>query len=266
MADRLILNSKLGTAVTGIYSVGAMISMVVEVAAYSVNRAYFPLSMSALKSRDPAQLTRLRAMGSLVVAGFCLLGTAVAAFGPELVRLMTARAFAGAALVIPVLVFGGVASAIYYLLVNILFFDRNGVKWLPICTLTAAILNVSLALLLIPRFNLIGAAVATLLGQVLATALVAAIGRRFDPVAWDYGPYSGAFVSSLGFALWLSRLTEAGALVTCALKIAGLAGTTVLLGFVLWRRPLILADAAVRLLRRRPEQAVALFMNVEVAS
>jgi O-antigen/teichoic acid export membrane protein len=266
MADRLILNSKLGTSSTGLYSVGAMISMVVEVIAYSVNRAYVPLSMSALKSRDPVQLMRLRVMGSLVVAGFCLLGAAVAAFGPELVRLLTAPAFSGAALVIPALVFGGVASAIYYLLVNVLFFDRNGTKLLPICTLTAAILNVALALLLIPRFSLMGAAVASLLAQVLATVMVAAIGRRFDPVAWDYGPYIAAFVSSLGFALWLSRLAEAGTIVTLALKVASLTVLAMLLGAILWRRPLILADAAVRLLRCRPDQAAALFMHTKAAT
>jgi O-antigen/teichoic acid export membrane protein len=265
MADRLILNSKLGTATTGIYSVGAMISMVVEVAAYSVNRAYVPMSMTGLKSRDPALLMRLRVMGSLVVAGFCLLGTAIAAFGPELVRLMTARAFTGAASVIPVLAFGGVASAIYYLLVNILFFDRRGVRLLPICTMAAAILNVSLALLLIPRFNLIGAGVATLLAQVLATVLVAAIGRRFDPVVWDYGRYVAAFVSSLGFAIWLSQLSGAGIIVTLALKIMGLSVVTMVLGIILWRRPFILADAAVRLIRRRPDQAAALFMRIKVA-
>jgi hypothetical protein len=101
---------------------------------------------------------------------------------------------------------------------------------------------------------------------VLATALVAAIGRRFDPVAWDYGPYIAAFVSSLGFAFWLSRLADAGTIATLALTVASLTVLSMLLGAILWRRPFILADAAVRLLRRRPDEAAALFMHTKAAT
>lgn len=266
MADRLILNSRLGTAATGLYSVGAMIAMVVEVAASSVNRAYVPLSMSALKSRNPAELAQMRIVGSLVVAGFCLLGASAGAFGPELVLLLTTPAFSRAASVIPVLVFGGVATAIYYLLVNVLFFDRSAIRLLPICTLTAAILNVGLALMLIPKFGLIGAATANLVAQMLAMVLVAAIGRRFDPVKWDYGRYLMAFMSGLGCALWLGGLDASSSVVAVVFKLGGLSILVMLLGLILWRRPLILADAAVRVLRRRPAEAAALFTNTKATT
>ncbi|MFL6601411.1 MAG: flippase [Steroidobacteraceae bacterium] len=266
MADRLILNSRLGTAAAGLYSVGAMIAMVVEVAAYSVNRAYFPVSMSAMKSMDPVQLGRMRVLGSLVVAGFCLLGAAVAAFGPELVHLLTTPAFSGATQVIPVLVFGGVSSALYYLLVNVLFFDRHAVKLLPVCTLTGATLNVTLALLLIPRFNLMGAAVANLLAQAFATVLVGVIGRRFDPVQWDYGRYGMAIAVSFAVTLSLSRLVGVGWTVLALAKVSCLLILAILLGTILWRRPLILADAVVQLLQRRPDRAAALFMPARAST
>ena len=262
MADRMIVNSKLGPTAAGLYSVGGMISMAVEVAAFGVNRAYVPLSMSALKSGDPLQLARLRVIGALVVVGFCLVGTGIAAFGPEIVRLLTAPGFAGAATVIPLLIFAGVGSAIYYVLVSVLFFDRKAVKLLPVCTLSSAALNVTLALSLIPSFGLMGAAVANLLAQVLATILVAVIGRRFDPVRWDYGRYVVAFCSSLALGFWASRLTLGGAIVLFAFKLGCLSALAMLLGAVLWGRPLILVDAAIQLMRRRPDRAAALFMPV----
>jgi O-antigen/teichoic acid export membrane protein len=262
MADRLILNSKLGSAAAGLYSVGGMISMAVEVAAFGVNRAYVPLSMSALKSGDLLQLARLRVIGSLVVGGFCLVGAGISVFGPEIVRLLAAPAFAGAAAVIPLLIFVGVGSAIYYVLVSVLFFDRKAVKLLPLCTLSAALLNVGLAMLLIPAFGLMGAAVASLLAQVLATILVAVIGRRFDPVRWDYGRYVVAFISSLAAGFWLSRLTAGGTILLIAIKLGCLLVLAALLGAILWGRPFILADAAIQLLRCRPSQAAALFTGM----
>jgi O-antigen/teichoic acid export membrane protein len=265
IADRLILNSRLGAATTGVYSVGAMIAMVVEVASHSVNRAYVPLAMAALKTRTPADLQHLRSIGSLIVAGFCLLGAGVGAFARELVWLLTAPSFAGAELVVPVLAFSGVAYAIYYLFVNVLFFDRSAIRLLPIGTLTAAALNIGLALALVPRFGLIGAAASTLLAHSATATLTAVIARRFEPVTWDYGRYAVAFICGLASAIWLSSFSAGGALLIVLAKLAGLAALAVVLGLVLWRRPLILADAAVRLLRRRPAEAAALFSGKAVS-
>ncbi len=265
MADRLILNSRVGIAAAGIYSVGAMISMAVEVVANSVNRAYVPLSMRALKERHPSELAQMRATGSLVVAAFCLFGASLAAFAPEIVRLLTTAEFAAAARVVPVLVFGGVATAIYYLLVNVLFFDRAAIKWLPACTLTGAALNVALGLSLTPRFGMMGAAAANLLGQIAVTLLVGTIGHRFDPVAWDYGRYSLAFASAFACAWWLSEL-QTPLLAAVIIKPLGLLVLVVILGTVLWRRPLIFVQALLRVLERRPADAVALFMHPKVAT
>lgn len=259
ITDRIILNGQLGTAAAGLYSVGAMVALIVEVAAQSVNRAYVPLSMAALKSGQPHDLEQLRALGALVVAGFCLLGAAIGSFGREIVWLLAAPAFAGAAPVIPVLVFAGVASAVYYLLVNVLFFDFAAIRLLPLGTISAAVLNVALALLLVPRFGLLGAASSTLLAQTLGTLLIAWIGRRFDPVRWDYGRYALAFAASLAWTLCLTTLEAGHPAATTALKVAGLALLAALLGALFWSRPLILAEAALRLLARRPADAAALF-------
>jgi O-antigen/teichoic acid export membrane protein len=95
--DRLILNAQVGTATAGVYAVGAMMALVVEVAAQSVNRAYMPLSMAALKSGAAAELEQLRGLGALVVAGFCLLGAGLGLFARELVWLFASPAFAPAA-------------------------------------------------------------------------------------------------------------------------------------------------------------------------
>jgi O-antigen/teichoic acid export membrane protein len=256
--DRLILNAQVGTATAGVYAVGAMMALLVEVAAQSVNRAYMPLSMAALKGGTPAELAQLRALGALVVAGFCLLGAGIGLFARELVWLFASPAFAPAASVVPVLAFGGVASAIYYLLVNVLFFDRGAIRYLPLGTLTAAGLNVGLALLLVPRFGLLGAAWATLLAQALATVLIAVIGSRFDPVRWDHGRYALAFGGSLALTLGLGSFELGGNGVDIAARVVALGLLGVLLGAVLWNRPLILAEALMRLLSRQPAAAAAL--------
>jgi O-antigen/teichoic acid export membrane protein len=261
IADRLILNSKLGASAAGLYSVGAMISMAVEVAAQSVNRAYVPIGMSALKSRDPAALHNILVMGSLVVALFCMVGATVASFANEIITLATAPEFHRAAAVVPLLVFGRVAGAIYYLLVNVLFFDRDAVKLLPIGSIAGAILNVVIALALIPPFGLMGAALASLVAQILATVLIGAIARRFDPVRWPYWRFAMAFGASLLVGLLLANLQVGGMFATIGWKIVGLALLAPALGLILWLRPLILFEAALLVSRRQFASAGALFRN-----
>lgn len=268
VTDRLVLNARLGTSAAGLYSVGAMLAMAIEVAAQSVNRAYVPLGMEALKRRTPQDLAQLRGIGALVVATFCLLGVTVAAFSSDLIALFAAPAFAAAVAVVPILVFVGVASAIYYLFVNVLFYDRAATKLIPLGTLTAAGFNVVLVMLLVPPFGLIGAAAATLLAQCVATLLTAVLGKRFDPVAWDYPRYAVAFVGSLALALWIGSREFQNSAIALTVKLAAVGGAAAVLGTLFWRRPLIFGSAVVCLLRRRFAAAAALFTtnDAEVAT
>ena len=259
IADRLILSNRLGASAVGLYSVGAMVAMAVEVAAQSVNRAYVPLSMHALQQRTPELLGNIRVMGSLIVAGFCLVGIGVGTFARELVALATAPEFAAAATVIPVLVFARVAGAIYYVLVNVLFFDRDAVKWLPVGTFAGAALNVAGALLLIPPYGLMGAAFAALGSQIMATVLVGAIARRFDPVRWQYWRYACAFTATFAGTWLLSDLQPDPWLLTLSVKLAGILLLAAALGAILWRRPLILFEAGLSVLRRQFGEAGAMF-------
>lgn len=266
ITDRLVLNARLGTAAAGLYSVGAMIAMVVEVAAQSINRAYVPIGMEALRRRSAPDLAQLRAIGALIVGTFCLLGVTIAAFSREILWLLAAPAFAGAVVVIPVLLFVGVASSIYYLFVNVLFFDRSATKLIPLGTLTAAGMNILLVLVLVPSFGLVGAAWATLCAQCVATVLIALIGSRFDPVRWQYTRYAIAFTVSLACALWAGRQDHDSLALSLLLKVGCVAIVAVLLGTLFWSRPLIFAQTIWCLLSGRFSEAAALFADAENAA
>jgi len=261
VTDKLVLNARLGASSAGTYAVGAMVAMIVEIAAHSVNRAYVPLSMAALKERSAHDLLHLRALGALIVVGFCLLGVTVAAFSRELIQILATPAFADASIVIPILAFVGVVTAIYYLLVNILFYERAAIKFMPLGTLTGAVASIVLTVVLVPFLGPVGAAVATLSAQLLALLVIAVIGRRYDPVHWPYARYSIAFVLGLSCALWLGGLALESVALTWFIKAMCIVTLASLLSALFWGRPLILGRAAVRLAQRRPAEAAALFVQ-----
>lgn len=260
-SDRLVLNSMLGTAAAGLYSVGAMVAMVVEVAAQSVNRAYVPLTMAALKRGEQSDLDQIRAIGTMLVAVFCLLGAGLAGFARELLLLLVSAAYAEAARVIPWLVFAGVANAIYLLFVNILFYERSAVGLIPVGTIGGALASLGLSLLLVPHLGLVGAALSAVLAQALATTFVAVLAYRFEPVRWSYVRIGAAFLLSLTTALLLAQVSTGNLVATIALKLAGIGILATVLGLVLWNEPTVAWRAASELLRRRPGAAAATLVN-----
>lgn len=257
-ADRLVLNSYMGTSAAGLYSVGAMLALVVEVGAQSVNRAYVPLTMAALKRGQATDMAQIRAVGTLFVGVFCLLGAGVAAFARELLALLASPAYAGAAKIVPLLVFAGVANAFYFLFVNILFYDRKAVRMIPLGTASAAVASLLLLLFFVPRFGMMGAAMSSILAQVISTVLIAVIAHRYETVRWHYASYALAYGLALATALALAWL-EPGNLLLVGIKLAALVLLSLALGCILWRQPLLPGQAMLALLRGRPGAAAALF-------
>ncbi|WP_182915674.1 oligosaccharide flippase family protein [Massilia cavernae] len=261
VVDRLVLNSYLGTAAAGLYSVGAMLALVVEVLAQSVNRAYVPLTMGALKRGQPADIEQIRTAGTVFVGLFCVLGAGVAGYAPELLWLMASAAYAPAAVVVPFLVFAGVANAFYLIFVNVMFYDRSAVRLIPLGTVTSALICLGLSLVLVPAFGLMGAAVAAVLGQTLAAILIAVVAYRYEQVRWSYARQALAFGLSLATALGLSRLDAGSLAANIALKLLGLGCLASVVGMLLWKQPRLFGRALLELLHGRPRAAAAILLD-----
>jgi O-antigen/teichoic acid export membrane protein len=180
--DRFIISALRGEDDAGLYAVGidltqfsiTMLMMVVNLAAY-------PLAVRAYESHGPdaarAQLTQnfslLLAVGLPAAAGLALLAGNVAnvfvgpAFRETTTRLIPVAAAAT--------FIAGLKS--YYFDVAFQFRDKTiSQVWIAFA---AAAASVSFNFLLIPRFGLIGAAFASLLGWTFATCLAAVVGARY---------------------------------------------------------------------------------------
>lgn len=247
--DRLLLNGLVSLATTGVYNIAALFTVAIDLLCQSVNRAYVPLSMAALKDRDPASLEELRQSGKTMVAGFVLIGATATIFCNEIIALAVGEAFQGAAAFVPFLAFAGVAGGIYYVLVNILFFDRHGNNFIPLGTAIGAAASIGLNFVMIRAYGAAGAAVATLGAQITTTIVIGAIGYRYELVRWSYGLFAVLF--GLGFAasLALATMPSFGLVETFLARIAGWLALTALLSFATWRDPLYLIRLLGRILR-----------------
>ena len=108
-----------------------------------------------------------------MVVFFSFAGLLIVLFAPEIVGLIVTRDFEEGWIVTPFLVFAFVFHGIYYMVVGPLFLNRVG--FVPIITIFGALVNVGFNYFLIPRFGMIGAAIASTLTMLLSTILALAL-------------------------------------------------------------------------------------------
>ncbi|MBV6624169.1 MAG: flippase [Rivularia sp. (in: Bacteria)] len=240
ITDKVFLNTMINTATAGLYNIGFLFGGIMSIITTAVNRAYVPVYMGVVKSDDSKQLKDLKEIGLLLVVIYCLLGSAVSLFSKEVIIVFTSKAFWESYKVIPIISFNFVANGIYYLLVNILFYVKSATKFIAIATVLGAALNVLLNWLLIPEYGLIGAALATLISQIIGTIFVGFIGKQYEKVNWEYSKFIVLFIVSGVISLlfiWISFLSWWQLL---SIKFFSFISLIFILSFISWNQPLYL--------------------------
>jgi O-antigen/teichoic acid export membrane protein len=194
--DRPIVQSFLGLAALGVYQANYRMGFVMMVFVGLFEYAWRPFFMrQALK--DDAAARRLFARVFTLFTGVCLLAFLALAWGlPALVstpifgrRLLTEAYDAGRS-IIPVILLAYVFQGMYTnFLAGIYIKERN--RALPWVTGLGASVNVAANFLLIPRWGMMGAAVATLLAYAVMAARLYVEARRVYPVPYDWGRVGG---------------------------------------------------------------------------
>ena len=186
LADRKILDVFAGRGEVGIYHMGYTFGGGVKFAMSAFEPAWGPFVYAQARLADGA--STLARVATYAYAGFAGAALAVAALGPDLLRLMTPNnpAFRAAAPVIPVV-------ALAYLLHGLFLLTSIGIgiarqaRYYPMVTGAAAIANVGANLLLIPRFGAMGAAWATVLAYAVMAVAGHAFSRRVFPLPFEGG-------------------------------------------------------------------------------
>lgn len=250
-SDRIFLNQMVSTASAGLYNVGSLFGGIMSVVVDGVNRAYVPAAMDALESRAPDRLAELTKVGIVFVAAYSLAATALSLFSREVIALMTAAPFHGSYVVVPFIAFSFVSMGIYYLLVNILFFNVGLTRIVAAATIAGAVVNIVLNFILIQAIGFIGAALAALTAQVTVTLFVAVIAKAYEPVRWPYRQFAVVPASCLAVTLAANAIEVDNAFAYAGLKLLVLGSLYCLVSLLLWRDLFFLPRHGLALIKKR---------------
>ncbi len=197
-ADRIILNKFLDTGTAGIYHLGYVLSMPIEVMTFSINRAYTPLFFKQVgeKNEDLSEIVDVALVITLIYLFF---STALALFSFEIVSWFFSENFLPAYKVIPFISFSFANTGFYYLFSTVLFYDKTLTKFVPFSTIIAGITIIALDLILIPEMGFLGAGIAIYSGQ-LMLAILAYCFSRNKIIHWPLSKIISGYLIAVGIS------------------------------------------------------------------
>lgn len=214
-ADRLTLTRYGSLAEVGHYSLAEQLSAVLAlVVIQPFATAWGPAQFELGARPNTAQLFArvFNLFASVLVVG----GLALALLAEDCLRLVAREAFWPAASVVPVLVTAYILLGVHTPLNSGILISKRTAYW-GFIVIVAAVVNVTLNLVLVPRYRAMGAAVARLGGMAAMVALTYLVSQRLRPIDFRVGTALRTFACAVALFL-LSRAIPAGSPLSMPLK------------------------------------------------
>ncbi len=228
LSDRFFLNQYRTLDEIGLYSIGINIASLLIFFSYALGQAWSPQVMNIYFSSKKIFKQFVPRFFIYYLLFFFYLAVMLSVFSQEILRIFATEKFYGAAVVIPSLAIAMVFSASNQVTSLGITLSKK-TKYFAIYTALAALLNIGLNFLLIPRYGMVGAGWATASSYLFLTVAYFTISQRFIRLALDWQKIIKLVFLSLG-AIFLFPLTwQFGFWGNLAVKILEMAGLLALL-------------------------------------
>ncbi len=186
--NRLILNGLVSIEIVGVYTIGFTIATIVNMVTVALNRSYTPWFFSRMKEerRDNTEIVRF---SEFIILVYAIIALGLSLFSPEIVKIFLSDSYLEAWKIIPFLAFGYVFNGLYFFFQNIFNFEKKAIKYIPLYTLLAALINIGLSYLLIPSFGMIGSAIASLISMFILSLSTYLGSRHFINVGYGFSKF-----------------------------------------------------------------------------
>lgn len=182
-ADRYFLQHFTTTTEVGLYSIGYKIGLIMGLIVHSVQLAWPSHMFSIAKEQDAKQQFSKILTYYIVVFGFIGLGMSVCA--REVIAIMTTPKFYNAYTIVPLIVLSYIFYGVRFI-TNTGLAIKNKMKYMPPIIIGAAVLNLYLNYLFIPRYGMMGAAGATVISYFVLVVVHTAVNLHFWYIPYEY--------------------------------------------------------------------------------
>lgn len=162
-SDRIMLNNFQGSTAVGIYSFAYNIGMIISLVFGSINNAWVPWLFENLKAGNKEKINTTSRQYIII---FSLITISVVFISPEIAYIMATKEYMQGSSLIPLIALSYYFVFLYSFAANIEFYFEK-TRFIPIGTVLAALVNISLNFIFIPKYGIIAAGMTTLVSYIL---------------------------------------------------------------------------------------------------
>lgn len=184
-ADRFLLERLTSLSEVGLYSFAYQLGMGMSMVVLAINYAWAPIFYDIADSKEDAKQTfgRIFTIYMILISFLGLLGVL---FAREVVLVMAATSYHAAIIAVPPVIAGYIFQGMYFMTVASIFY-RKKTTVIPFFTGLAALVNIGLNIIWIPKYGMMGAAYATLIAFAVLFVLVHVYAQFLYKIPYAYG-------------------------------------------------------------------------------
>lgn len=181
--DRFFINSMVGVAATGLYSVGYSVGMIIGLLAHSFNLAWSPFLYEKLKENNYLTKVKIVKFTYLYDAGIIFLALSLSFIAPYFLKFFVSKDFYYAYKYVLWIALGYAFNGMYFMVVNYIFYIKKTyiLAWV---TFSSASINIVLNYFFIKANGAIGAAQATTITFFICFVLTWILSARVYKMPW----------------------------------------------------------------------------------
>lgn len=185
-SDRLILQHFVDLSVVAFYSVGSTLGSVLVMLASSINTAWTPFFYATAKEESSINAKWIFSyVASYVGTIIIFFGLCVIIFRHEIIYILAPPSYYPVIEIIPFIMTGAVLNALFFIPVRGIFQEKKTV-YLPVMVLIGLIVNIVLNFVLIPMFQMLGAALATAAASFVMLAMCFIVSQKLYYIPYQY--------------------------------------------------------------------------------
>lgn len=166
VSDRSMISIYCGKEKVGIYGTVYLISNLSLIVWTAINNAFVPYLYEKLEKSRKKDIKDIRKISYLMILFYGIVCIGLTAVAPEVIKILATEEYYDAMYLIPPIAAGIFLTCVYNLFANVILFHKKSVG--VMCgTIIAAVINVGLNAVFIPRYGYVAAAYTTLLAFIV---------------------------------------------------------------------------------------------------
>ena len=178
-AVKVIINSFLSYALSGIFSIAMQFSTMINLVQSSVNLAFRPWFIEQMKCGEEGR-REIRHMTCMIMALYSFCAVMISLVSRELIYFFAEESYFEGWRFVPLLIVAQLISFVYYSHVQTLMYHVGISKFTSICSLSGLLTNIAVSLLLVKPLGVIGIVVGQVAAKTVMSALTVYMSRKVE--------------------------------------------------------------------------------------